>query len=427
VNSDPASTESVEVVVSYRDTPSILIVDLGVFGKIAVTMKEWIQLIEALPRIKDPSQRALLSLPGRLREICLKMRLAGAVKYDAKNLHWKIDSRELKIYRFLPHAPTTPAKTTRLPPATPVKPAEEKAETPPSASDMLAKEILEHVVEKHGVGKPTKPFRYVGGDWFIKDELLDLLAKSKCKTLVEVFGGSGIVSMYAPRDVFKNIVYNDKDSLLTNFFMVLKDRADELVKKLALIPLSKEIFEKYTKMIETGEIHKLDPVEKAVATFYTLRASMWGMGDSFAVEVSRSTAVEVKRQIALLPEYAKMWADVTIENRDFRDIIKIYDREYTVFYCDPPHLSVGDVKREHYYRLGFTEKDMKDLLDMLSSIKGKFVLKLPEDHLEIKFIKKWIEENKYNVREVEIKHTMLKVIGEKRPKFTIILIHNYKA
>jgi DNA adenine methylase len=180
-------------------------------------------------------------------------------------------------------------------------------------------------------------------------------------------------------------------------------------------------------MIETGEIHKLDPVEKAVATFYTLRASMWGMGDSFAVEVSRSTAVEVKRQIALLPEYAKMWADVTIENRDFRDIIKIYDREYTVFYCDPPHLSVGDVKREHYYRLGFTEKDMKDLLDMLSSIKGKFVLKLPEDHLEIKFIKKWIEENKYNVREVEIKHTMLKVIGEKRPKFTIILIHNYKA
>jgi hypothetical protein len=30
------------------------------------------------------------------------MRLAGAVKYDAKNLHWKIDSRELKIYRFLP-------------------------------------------------------------------------------------------------------------------------------------------------------------------------------------------------------------------------------------------------------------------------------------------------------------------------------------
>jgi hypothetical protein len=70
---------------------------------------------------------------------------------------------------------------------------------------------------------------------------------------------------------------------------------------------------------------------------------------------------------------------------------------------------------------------MRDLLNTLSSIKGKFVLKLPEDHLEIKFIKKWVEENKYNVREVEIKHTSLKVIGEKRPKFTLVLIHNYKA
>ena len=118
--------------------------------------------------------------------------------------------------------------------------------------------------------------------------------------------------------------------------MVLKDRADELVKKLALMPVSRELFYKYSEMIETGEIHKLDPVEKAAITFYVLRASMWGTGDSFAVEVSRSTAVDVKRQVALLSEYAKMWTDVTIENRDFRDIIKIYDRGYTVFYCDPP-------------------------------------------------------------------------------------------
>jgi DNA adenine methylase len=422
VTSDSANTESVEIVVSYRNTPRILIIDLGELGKIAITRKEWIQLIETLTRIKDPTQKALLTLPRGLREICLKMRLAGIIKYDVKNLHWKIDDTKLKIHSLLPHTPTQPPAKTTPTPIT--KPIEEKTTL---TSETLAKEILKHVVEKHGVGRPTKPLRYAGGDWYIKDKLLDLLAKSKCKTLVEVFGGSGIVSMYAPRDVFKNIIYNDKDSLLTNFFMVLKDRADELVKKLALMPVSRELFYKYTKMIETGEIHKLDPVEKAAIMFYVLRTSMWGTGDSFAVEVSRSTAVEVKRHAALIPEYAKMWADVTIENRDFRDIIKIYDREYTVFYCDPPHLSVGDVNRDHYYRLGFTEKDMKDLLDMLSNIKGKFVLKLPEDHLEIKFIKDWIDKNKYNVKEVEIKHSMIKAIGEKRPKFTLVLIYNYKA
>jgi DNA adenine methylase len=206
--------------------------------------------------------------------------------------------------------------------------------------------------------------------------------------------------------------------------MVLKDRADELVKKLALIPLSREIFEKYTKMLETGEIHKLDPVEKAVATFYIIRASMWGMGDSFAVEVSRSTAVEIKRQIALLPEYAKMWADVTIENRDFRDIIKIYDREYTVFYCDPPFLSTSEVERD-YYRFAFTDRDMKDLLNMLSSIKGKFVLKLPEDHLEIRYIREWIEKNSYRVKTVKHPRYMEKAIGGKRTVQKTMLIYNF--
>jgi hypothetical protein len=127
------------------------------------------------------------------------MRLAGVVKYDARNLHWKIDNTKLKIYRFLPYTSPPPAKTTHPTPIT--KPIEEK--TTPLTSETLAKEILEHVVEKHGMGKPTKPFRYVGGDWQIKDELLDLLAKSKCKTLVEVFGGSGIVSMYAPEKYSK--------------------------------------------------------------------------------------------------------------------------------------------------------------------------------------------------------------------------------
>jgi DNA adenine methylase len=422
VNSDPASTENVEVVVSYRDTPSILIVDLGVFGKIAVTMKEWIQLIDALPRIKDPSQKALLSLPGRLREICLKMRLAGVVKYDAKSMHWKIDSRELKIYRFLPHAPTVPAKTTRLPPATPVKP-EVKAETTPLVSE-LAKEILEHVVEKHGVGKPTKPFRYAGGDWFIKDEILDVLVKSNCDTLVEVFGGSGVISMYAPREVFKKIIYNDIDPLLVNFFTVLKEKPAELSKKIALIPVSRETTNKYAKMLKTGEIHKLDPVEKAAVYFYLIRTTMFSQLDQFSPRASTNTAVRIRKHATLIPEYAKMWRDIVIENADFRDLIRKYDAENAVFYCDPPFLSTSEVERD-YYRFAFTDRDMKDLLNVLSSIKGKFVLKLPEDHLEIRYIREWIEKNSYRVKTVKHPRYMEKAIGEKRTVQKTMLIYNF--
>jgi DNA adenine methylase len=242
---------------------------------------------------------------------------------------------------------------------------------------------------------------------------------------VEVFGGSGVITMYAPRNVFKQIVYNDKDDLITNFFMVLKERPEELAKRIALIPLSRTAFNKYLEMYRSGEINRLDPVERAAAMFFLYRASMWGSGKSFGVEVSRSFARGTRRQASLLTEYAKRWADVTIENKDFRDIIKTYDREHVVFYCDPPFLSYKSKDRERYYRFSFTEDDMKDLLQLLSSIKGKFVLKLPYDHLEMNFIKEWA--SRYRIKEVEHAFSFQKVVGGQRSKFKTVLIYNYEA
>jgi DNA adenine methylase len=242
---------------------------------------------------------------------------------------------------------------------------------------------------------------------------------------VEVFGGSGVITMYTPRNVFKQIVYNNKDDLIANFFMVMKERPEELAKRVALIPLSRTVFNKYLEMYESGEINRLDPVERAAAVFFLSRASMWGTKETFGVAISRPYAREIRRQTSLLTEYAKRWADVTIENKDFRDIIKIYDREHVVFYCDPPFLPYKSKDRERYYRFSFTEDDMKDLLQLLSSIKGKFVLKLPYDHLEINFIKEWA--SRYRVKEVEHTFSFQKVVGGQRSRFKTILVYNYEA
>jgi DNA adenine methylase len=319
------------------------------------------------------------------------------------------------------------------PPAPPVAPTADvtAAEAAENASEAAAQvdpdldKLADEILASAGEGKPTKPLRYPGGDWRIKDEILALLVKSGATTLVEVFGGSGVISMYAPRNVFKLVVYNDKDDLITNFFMVLKERPEELAKRIALIPLSRTVFNKYLEMYSSGEINRLDPVERAAAIFFLNRASMWGAIEAFGVEASRSYAREIKRQTSLLTEYAKMWADVTIENKDFRDIIKIYDRVHTVFYCDPPFLSYKSKDRDKYYRFSFTENDMKDLPRLLSSIKGKFVLKLPYDHLEIDFIKEWA--SRYRIKEVEHTLHFQKVVGGQRSKFKTILIYNYEA
>jgi DNA adenine methylase len=294
--------------------------------------------------------------------------------------------------------------------------------------DELADEIISHTTRVCGQGNPTKPVHYPGGDWWIKDEIIDLLIKSECKTLVEVFGGSGVISMYAPRSIFKFIIYNDKDSLLTNFFTVLKERPKELMRGLALLPVSRELYYSFVKLIESGEIRRLTPLERAVIFFYVNRVSVDGKPKGgFAVHTGAdgtTTATRFRHHMLSLIEYAKRWADVTIENRDFRDVIKLYDRDFVVFYCDPPFLSI-EADRGGYYSVPFTPGDMQALLKALSNIKGKFVLKLHEDQLKVPFISDWVR--RYNVKVVEHFKIMDTVVEEKRPKQRTLLVYNYPS
>jgi DNA adenine methylase len=399
-----------------------VLIDLGVHGKYTVTLEEWRLLGEILSKTSDPRRIAVLEkLPENLRRVFLAMYKLSIVKYDVGKMCWRIDHSKLKVSEVKRAEISPPAKTS----VKKAESAEEKMRLLPVIEDMVAEEILKHVLELHGEGKPTKPIWYPGGDWYIKDDILEVLVRSKCDTLIEVFGGSGVISMYAPRDVFKKIIYNDIDPLLVNFFTVLKEKPDELSKKIALIPVSRETINKYIEMLKTGEIHKLDPVEKAAIYFHLVRATMSGKLDVFSPRVSVNTAVRIKRHAALIPEYAKMWRDVTIENRDFRDLIRKYGAENAVFYCDPPFLSTSEVRRKDYYRFTFTDKDMVDLLNTLSSIKGKFVLKLPEDHLEIHYIREWIEKNQYRVKTVKHHRYMGKAIGRKRTVQKTMLIYNF--
>jgi len=281
--------------------------------------------------------------------------------------------------------------------------------------------------KRSGRGIPFKLIKYPGGDWFIRKDLLDLISKAPCTAFVEVFGGSGLMSALVPRSKFKVIVYNDKDSLLVNLFTVVKERPGDLKRVLASMPVSHELFTKYSNMIRSGEIAKLDPVERAAATFYVYNLSFFGLTTKFAVDTRDSVASYLSRKIERLEELSKLWADVVIENRDFRDVIRVYDRKHTLFYCDPPYLDLGKKGRGTYYTLSFTEGDMRDLLGILSKIKGRFVLKLPADHLGFGFIRTWLESGGYGVVEVEHPLAMQKRIGEKRERFKTLLIYNYKV
>jgi len=268
----------------------------------------------------------------------------------------------------------------------------------------------------------AKAIHYPGGDWYIKDEIIKILRYAPCSkcTLVEVFGGSGVISQFAPRSKFTNIIYNDKDELLVNLIRVIKENGKDLQKILVMLPYSREIYEYISDIYSKTEFKDIqDPLIRAVYTYYLINSSINGQigaGFSYSRTVKDNFARKYTSHVISIEDVAKRFRDVVIECRDFTDIIKIYDSENTVFYLDPPY-----IEREDFYRIPFTSLQARQLVNLLNSIKGYYLLKIHEDQ------ERYYTGLKY-VSRIPLEHVkrMTVSVGEEREKFTYIFLTNYQ-
>lgn len=194
------------------------------------------------------------------------------------------------------------------------------------------------------------------------------------KTFVDVFGGSGAVLLgKAPSKVE---VYNDLNSKMASLFNVLanKDKTAELVRRLELTPYSRSEFKKISDTIDC----ELDEIELARMMIVIQRQSHGGLAKqwSYCIDApSGGYSASVRKfhaGIERLPEIHRRVRKVQIENRAFNDLIPRYDREGTLFYLDPPY--VPDTRVDGKYEFEMSIDDHKELVSLLLSSKGMFVL-----------------------------------------------------
>jgi len=267
--------------------------------------------------------------------------------------------------------------------------------------------------------KTVKLIQYSGGDFFIAKELLEHingLCNEKC-TFVEVFGGSGYISQNVERTKFKTIIYNDINDKLTTFYKMVKENPDQLKEILSLLPYSRSLNEITTKLLLENKC--LGELETAVLMFYVTNTSFYGRLDNgFQFSPLRNDAKMYSNKTQKITEIAKLWQDISIENLDFRDAIKRYDRTYTVFYADPPFID----RDEEYYNHNFSINDLRELAQILTQIKGRFLLKLDEKTYNV--VQDILPNDKYKVERLERTLNMQKVIEKNRDKWTLVLIES---
>jgi len=285
--------------------------------------------------------------------------------------------------------------------------------------DQIASEVATHVLNNCGGGR-IKLIKYPGGDFYIFDQLNRIFMLAKANVFVEPFGGSCWCSLNVSRAKFKIIVCNDIDRDLINFYRLVKERPCELMRRLAILPFSREL---HDIAIEILSDESADPLTKAVMLFYTTRTNFHGAPGKMSFTVTKDTSNNMARRyasaVASIAEYAKKFRDVVLECKDFREIVKLYDSEETLFYLDPPYVG----KSRDYYRHGFSINDLKDLARLLKSIKGCWVLKIAKDNYEL--IKDDLPPHR--LEEVKTFLYMRKVEGEERPEFKYLIAHNVKA
>ncbi|PYD69454.1 DNA adenine methylase [Komagataeibacter swingsii] len=229
-----------------------------------------------------------------------------------------------------------------------------------------------NVIHMRGRRRRRIVFGWYGGKFSHLEWLLPLLPE--CHHYCEPFAGSGAVLINrAPASVE---TYNDIDGDVVNFFRVLRDRHEELVRAIALTPFSRE---EYHQAIH-GDTSGISDVERARRFYIKARQTRTGLAQTASLgrwanckDTSRAGMSGVVSRwlggVDALDEIAQRLIRVQIENRPAVDIIRLYDSSRTLFYCDPPYLHAtrGDAKA---YGFEMDETQHRAFAETVNNCKG---------------------------------------------------------
>lgn len=200
---------------------------------------------------------------------------------------------------------------------------------------------------------------WIGGKKLLKKKIIEQFPESFDR-YIEVFGGAGWV-LFDKAQHAKTEVFNDINGDLINLYRCVKYHPEALQKELDWILVSREQF---FDSVMQNDIRGMTDIQRAAKFYCRIKLSFGSDLRSFGVRPR-----DMQKTIAYLQEVSERLNKVVIENIDFEQLIKTYDRESALFYLDPPYYEA-----ERYYPDKFQPEDHIRLCGVLSNIKGKFIL-----------------------------------------------------
>lgn len=247
------------------------------------------------------------------------------------------------------------------------------------------------------------PIARMGGKSRLRKTILERIPEHSC--YIEPFFGAGWV--YFGKEPSKTEIINDIDKELVNMFKMIKHHAPEIERMLEYEFSSRDIFEEYKHCSteSSTEIHR------AVRFLYLISQSFASKGETYGYGTTSRPAPQIFYK-GVLGEIKERLRNTYVENKSFEDIITRYDREHSVFFCDPPYFETTG------YGNTFGEKEQLLLRDTLANIKGKFLVTI-NDHPQVR---EWYKG--FNIEEVSVSYSISKE-KKARKEYGELIITNY--
>jgi DNA adenine methylase len=215
------------------------------------------------------------------------------------------------------------------------------------------------------------PVKWHGGKHYLAQRIIDHFPPHRI--YLEPFGGAASVLLNKPPCDVE--AYNDLDLRITRLFRVLRNRGDEFIERLRLVPYSEAEFDEAIDSACTDEL------EQAVCDFIRWRQSFGGQGRSWSFTTKRprgGMAGDVNAwwtAIHGLPFVIERLKRVQILCRPAIDAILRFDHPEALIYADPPYVhSTRSVGATAVYGVEMSDDDHRELAGVLKSCQSKVVL-----------------------------------------------------
>jgi DNA adenine methylase len=204
-------------------------------------------------------------------------------------------------------------------------------------------------------------------------------------------GGAAVFFDKAPVEI--NVV-NDLNGELINFYRVAADKPNELRKEIVKTLHCRKQHERAWYIYNDPEF--FTAVQRAWAVFILSKMGYSGqLSGSFGFDRQSGKMTKLIRnaKIAICDELTELLSKATLECDDAFNIIRRYDCPHAFFFIDPPYIN----SHMGHYGGMFNEQNLRELLELCTTLQGKFMLTMYPNDL----IKEFAAQSGWIIHEVD--------------------------